>query len=234
MQLSDRFARARKYFRKYGLRRTVWRIFALLKQRLLFRRQVVLWLDLSAWNPDRLSDANMFSVGGIHNETQLPRDLCARLRQEHAEELIDRNLKRRFSKGATLWFLKQGTEFFGYIWTIPSSTLRPYFFPLTARDVHAFDDFIFPAYRGMRLNSLLMTHVLAALKAAGYQRVYMETGEWNNAELRSLDRVGLERLGYATRRSKRKTIVVTWWSSAAPTTAEAAAEPPKQWPRAQG
>jgi hypothetical protein len=220
MLCSDGYIRIRKYFRKHGLRKTICRFVSLIEQRLFLTRQVVFWLDLAAWSLDPNPDDKMYSVEKIEDRNQLPEALYTRLGQEHAEELIERHLTRRFAKHATLWSLKRQSEFLGYTWTLASGTLKPYFFPLTARDVHIFDNLIFAQFRGKRLNCVLMRHVLAALKAAEFQRAYIETGEWNDAELRSLDRIGFVRIGCGTRRSRQRRHIVTWWFLERPQRAE--------------
>jgi GNAT superfamily N-acetyltransferase len=228
MQLSDRYIRAKKYFRKHGLIRSVSRVFTLAMHQMFFKRQIVFWLDLCSWTTDPRSCDESYSVAEICERVELPETFHARLEQEHAEELIDKNLRRRFEAGATLWCLTQSDVFLGYTWTIPCKTMRPYFFPLTARDVHIFDNYVFPAYRGNRLNSLLMGHVLEALKTAGFQRAYIETGEWNKAELRSLNRIGFIRLGCGKKSARQRKSVVTWWPSQGTVPRQASAEAPSK------
>jgi len=212
MQLIEAYFRVKKYFVKYGLTMTVWRLFTFLKRRLFYKRQVVFWVDLSAWEPGRYSSAEEYGIQRIEEFAQLSEPFRARLRQEHAEELIDRTMKRRFEQHATLWCLTRGADFIGYMWSIPGRTLKPYFFPLTAKDVHLFDNFVFPEYRGNRLNSILVSRMLDALKKSGYQRAYAETGEWNEAELRSFARIGFSRMGFGRKRARKRKNLVAWWS----------------------
>ena len=211
MWLSDAYLRAGNYLRKHGLKKTASRFLTQVKRQILVNREVVFWLDLSTWSPEARS-ADGYSVVSIERTADIPEAFRALLAQEYPAELQERDNRRRLGEGATLWCLRRSTEFIGFTWTVPGKTLKPYYFPLTPRDVHIIANFIFPAYRGQRLNSVLMQHVLHALKTAGAQRAYIETAEWNEAELRSLDRSGFIRLGRGSRRARQGRTVVTWWS----------------------
>ena len=90
--------------------------------------------------------------------------------------------------------------------------MEPHFFPLADNDVHLFDFYVFPEFRGRRVNPMLVSHILASLRREACGRAYIEAAEWNLAQLRSLAKLPLRRLG-AARKSclLRRTIVI--WSS---------------------
>jgi ribosomal protein S18 acetylase RimI-like enzyme len=199
MEMCDVLLRGKHYFRKHGFEKTASRLCTELKRRVLFHREVVYWMDLLNWVPVSDSITGAPVVLSIHSAADTPEGLRASLAEEYPPQIVNRNIDNRFKQSATLWCLKDGSEFLGYTWTIAGKTLVPYYLPITPRDVHIFDNLIFPSYRGRHLNSNLMTHVLNALKSAGFQRAYIETAEWNTPEQRSLDRIGFRRLGYAMR-----------------------------------
>ena len=171
----DLLSRTVFYARKHGLRKTVWRVYPQVTRCAFFNRE------------------------GVYG---VPEGMGARLADEVPSHIVVRNFGHRFSQDAVLWRLKAGDGFVGYTWTVGGKTPKPYYFPLTSLDVHIFDNLIFPCYRGLRFNSILMAQVLEALKAAGFQRAYIDTAEWNTSEQRSLERIGFTRLGYALKRRR--------------------------------
>jgi len=213
LQLSDAYLRATAYVRKHGVSRTIGRLLTEVRRRTVEHREVLFWFDLSAWTPDGSVNNIQYSIDAIEDRASLPEAFRLRLGQEYPLTLVDRSLQKRFEERATLWCLRHRSEFIGYTWTIPGRTLRPYFYPLTAHDVHIFDNFIFPEYRGRRLNSVLITYILRTLKVSGFHRAYIETAEWNHAELRSLARIGFVCLGCGKRGGHQGKHVVTWWLS---------------------
>ena len=202
MRPYDPFLRGRHYFQKHGFGRTARRLYEQLYRRAFANREIVYWMDLSSAPVLTHSDCAPHVILSISDPAHLPEDLQARLAEQYPAHIVSRTIAARFEEGATLWCLLERTEPLGYTWTITGRTLKPYYFPLTAVDVHVFDDFVFPAYRGRRLNAILLTHMLATLKQAGLQRAYIETAEWNTAEQRSLEGIGFHRLGYADKRRR--------------------------------
>ena len=113
------------------------------------------------------------------------------------KEIFQDQLKVRFSKGAFIWLVKQDSSLAGFVWSIVQTTVEPYFFPLTKKDVHIFDNVIFPEYRGRGINTILINHVLFELKRMGFVRAFIETHTWNTSEIKSLIKTHFYRLAEA-------------------------------------
>ena len=148
-------------------------------------------------SPDELDSANAERIIAAWNP-----DITKKL---HAE---------RFSRGACLWLLKMDGRVAAYGWTIREQTIDPHYFPLGPGDVHLFDFFVFPEYRGRRLNPALVSHILAQLATENVSRALIEAAEWNTPQLASLQRTPFRRVGCARKcRFFGKTIVI--WSAEA-------------------
>jgi hypothetical protein len=88
----------------------------------------------------------------------------------------------------------------GYTWTLSGRTLQPYCFPLTARDVHIFDDLIFPPYRGRSLNSIYWAMFLSISKEPSFSGrmlkqpsgILLNGGPWRRQVLVDSDGEGSE------------------------------------------
>ncbi len=103
----------------------------------------------------------------------------------------------RFDKGATLWLFKLEGKLAGYGWTMIGGAMEPHFFPLGANDAHLFDFFVFPEFRGRRINPVLVNHILKRLAKENRSRAFIEAAEWNAPQLSSLARTPFRALGYA-------------------------------------
>jgi len=125
-------------------------------------------------------------------------------------ELAQRQLEERFKAGASLWLIRCEGQVAGYGWTLAGRTMRSYFVPFGADDVHLFDFLVFPEYRGRRVNPTLVSYILAALTQEGKSRAYIEAAEWNQAELKSLGRTTFHLLGRARKTAFLGRTIVEW------------------------
>ncbi len=110
---------------------------------------------------------------------------------------VRRQLSGRFARGASLWLYKLDDKVAGYGWTLTGTAIAPHFFPLGRGDEHLFDFFVFPEYRGRRINPSLVKHVLAKLALEANGRAFIEAAEWNTPQLNSLGRLPFHKLGHA-------------------------------------
>jgi ribosomal protein S18 acetylase RimI-like enzyme len=98
---------------------------------------------------------------------------------------------------------------------LTGNTIEPHFFPIGIQEVHLFDFFVFPEYRGRCINPSLVMHILDELAADGKSRAFIEVEAWNWVELSSLSLTPFRPLGLALRfRILGKTLVL--WSTAFP------------------
>ena len=110
-----------------------------------------------------------------------------------------RRLSERFARGASLWLFEIDNDLAAYGWTLRGDTIEPHFFPLGSNDVHLFDFFVFPEYRGRRLNPALVNDILSELAIESrYQgRAFIDAADWNTPQLHSLKRMSFHQLGCA-------------------------------------
>jgi GNAT superfamily N-acetyltransferase len=108
-------------------------------------------------------------------------------------------IPERFAAGAELWLIKTDAQLSGFGWTLQGRTLEPYFFPIQPQDVHLFDFFVFPNFRGRGINAALVMHILSRLAGEGIRRAYIECAAWNQAQLRSLKKTDFQRYASASK-----------------------------------
>ncbi|MEO7299887.1 MAG: GNAT family N-acetyltransferase [Verrucomicrobiota bacterium] len=121
-----------------------------------------------------------------------------------------RQLVERFQRGASLWILKLEGDLVAYGWTLVGKTIEPYFFSLNSNEVHLFDFFVFPAFRGRKINLALMNHILAALASEQKSRALIEAAEWNSAQLSSLKNSQFQQVGRARKGTVFRKAKVKW------------------------
>jgi GNAT superfamily N-acetyltransferase len=124
--------------------------------------------------------------------------------------LAQRNIKERFGQGASLWLIRSDGQLAGFGWTIQGRTLEPHYFRLGSGDVHLFDFLVFPRFRGLGINPLLVRSILGRLALECHGRAFIEAAEWNHPQLSSLARTPFHRLGSARKFTILGHTVVRW------------------------
>ncbi len=211
MSIKAAYLRVKKYLEKHGIKAIVERALLEFKNQLFFNRDIVFRFDLLDKKYEVLSIPEKYVIERMKKRSEIPDKFMKSFKEHQAVELLDNNIRRRFENGAFLWCLIKEGDFIGYIWSIVGKAMKPYYLPLTENDVHMFDNFIFPQYRGRMYNSILMNHVLERLRIEGLQRAYMETAEWNRAECKSLIKNGFVQISFAKKRFRCGKNIVTWW-----------------------
>jgi GT2 family glycosyltransferase/ribosomal protein S18 acetylase RimI-like enzyme len=208
-RLQDLITRFSWYARRHGLQATVKRTWLALKRTLTENRLVLFYCDLGTFKATPLEGAAGGKIERITAETGLDARNMLRIANVGPPEIVQRQFSERFARGASLWLFKKEDQVAGYGWTLTGRTMEPHFFPLGSNDVHMFDFFVFPEYRGQRINLSLMVHILSTLASERKGRVFIEAAEWNTPQLHSLSRMPFERLGSASKfRLFGRTIVV--------------------------
>jgi hypothetical protein len=195
MGISNSISRITAYYKLHGFQATIQRA-VLAAQRALFAgRMVVFYCDLP------VKGARSVNIPGSMRIDRLTVE--AELLQQDFEEITSfwnptqarRNVKERFSNGASLWLIKSEDHVAGYGWTIQGRTIAEYYFPMAPNDVQLFDFYVFPKFRGRALHWLLTAYILQAITADGASRAFADTGEWNQAQLSSFKMTPFRRLG---------------------------------------
>jgi GNAT superfamily N-acetyltransferase len=109
-----------------------------------------------------------------------------------------------------LWLLKLENSIAAYGWAVLGRTIEPHFFPLAANDAHLFDFFVFPEFRGRRLNPALVNHILVHLACETSGRAFIEAARWNQPQLASLARLPFRKLGCARKFQLLGRTIVMW------------------------
>lgn len=193
--MSNLINRAADYYRRHGLKNSFSRARLGIKRALFDSRMVVFYCDLAKLNPAAVNVPASLRIEWLTDYADLnPHDLQEMTIFWNSKQ-AHRNIQERFEKGATLWLVKSGDTLAGYGWTIQGRTIEPYYFPLCITDVHLFDFYVFPQYRGHGINPYLVTQILQVLSSESCARAFIEAGEWNRAQLLSLEKTAFIRLG---------------------------------------
>jgi ribosomal protein S18 acetylase RimI-like enzyme len=197
MSISNSIPRLTIYFRRHGLAATIRRAQLAGKRALFADRMVVLYCDLGERRSPQVNVPTALRVERLRALTDLSAEHLQAMTNFWNPRLADRNIRERFEKGASLWLVECEEQLAGYGWTLQERTIEPYYFPLTQDDVHLFDFYVFPHYRGRGMNLYLIGHILNSFATNCAGRAFIEAAEWNDAMLLSLRKTSFRRLGLA-------------------------------------
>jgi len=210
MHLQEYIGRFLHYAKHHGLWVTAKRTLLGLRRMLAGNRFVLFYCDLASFEVTPLDEPAQGTIERRFSGTRLdPQDLD-RIMNAGYPPTVRRQLAERFAQGASLWLFELEDKLAAYGWSLIGHTMEPHFFPLGRNDVHLFDFFVFPEYRGRRINPALVSHILNNLALEGKARVFIEAAEWNTAQLHSLERVPFQKLGYARKHSLLGGTIVVW------------------------
>jgi len=171
---------------------------------------VLFYCDLATLTAPRADLPSFLKVERKKSSTDLsPEDLEA-MTSFWNPRVAQGNIRERFGKGASLWLIKSHDRLAGYGWTLQGRTIVPHYFPLGPDDVHLFDFYVFPQYRGQGMNPFLVTRILRSLAREGAGRALIEAAEWNRAQLSSLSRTPFRPLGRARKLTIFGRTIVFW------------------------
>lgn len=198
------------YAKHHGLWGTVKRALAGLRRMLAGNRFVLFYCDLVDFKAPAFDGMAQGKVERKIAETGLEAQDLHQIVNAGYSPAVRRQLAKRFAQGATLWLFELEDKLAAYGWTLSGHTMEPHFFPLGRNDVHLFDFFVFPEYRGRRINPSLVRHILNNLALEGKARAFIEAAEWNTAQLHSLQRMPFQKLGHARKHSLLGRTIVVW------------------------
>jgi len=209
VNLSNSVLRLTTYCKRHGLRATAERGVQIVNRIMFSGRTVLFYFDLAGEVPGP-ADAPTIGFERKRNEAEL----CQPDLQEFVgfwnPKIARQQMGDRFRRGASLWLVKDDRTLAGYGWSLQGRTIEPHYFHLGHDDVHLFDYYIAPPYRGRGLNPLLVNHVLRNMGAEGGRRAFIEAAEWNHAQLSSLRKTPFHRLGCARKLTIGSRTIV-WW-----------------------
>jgi GNAT superfamily N-acetyltransferase len=211
MAIRALYLRTVKYLQRHGLKSSVKRLWREARNKFRYNRDILFHRDMLLGGFESHPMPENCRVEKFDKDTGMPERLSKRIGQEYSEELLQEYVHNRFETGACLWCLMNDTEDMSYLWTLKGRAMKPYYFPLTQRDLYVFDGFTFPAFRGKGLNCVVLDFVLKHFRDEGFLRAYLETHEWNSAVIKMVPKNGFVRLGLARKKVHRGKVKVTWW-----------------------
>ncbi|MGA8765330.1 MAG: GNAT family N-acetyltransferase [Candidatus Sulfotelmatobacter sp.] len=210
MGISTFISRLALYHQRNGSGATVRRAALEVSRALFSNRMVLFYCDLSALDAGPVGLPGSLTVERKGNETEVSSLDLAAIIDSWNSKVAHRFIKERFGQGASLWMIKSEGRLAGYGWTLQGETVEPHYFRLGPEDIHLFDFYVFPSYRGQGLNPLLLTHILHHLTTECTGRAFIEAAEWNHAQLASLRKTAFHRLGQASKFTIFRRTVVCW------------------------
>lgn len=210
MRLLDSVKRFCQYLRRHGFRSTLDRLVLACKRVRSGNRYVLYGCDLATYKPAAPDDLNCAKVERKETEHELEEHDLSKIANTWNPAIARRRVAERFERGASLWLFKLDGKLAAYGWTLVGQAIEPHFFPLGPNDAHLFDYFVFPEYRGRRINPALVNHVLGMLAAEMRHRAFIEVAEWNTPQLSSLGRTPFQPIGRAWKISVFGKTLVIW------------------------
>jgi ribosomal protein S18 acetylase RimI-like enzyme len=197
MAISASISRLTAYYKRHGVGATFRRINLAARRTLFSNRMVLFYCDLSTLSSPAPEMPSRLKVERHQSQSDLsPQDL-QEITSFWNPDLARRNMNYRFELGSSLWLIRLEDNVAGYGWTLQGRTVEPHYFCLGSYDVHFFDFHVFPKYRGRGLNPVLVNHILRSLSTELQGRAFIESAEWNQAQLASLTKTTFHRLTVA-------------------------------------
>jgi GNAT superfamily N-acetyltransferase len=210
MGISSSISRLGAYYTRHGFVGTIRRAALAARRALFSNRMVVFYCDIAKQTTAPANLPDSLKVERLRSYAELsPQDLHQIINIWNPK-LAHRNMKERFDRGASLWLIKSEGRLAGYSWTLQGHTMVPYYLPLGQDDVHLFDFYVFPKYRGRAIIYFLVIQILQMLAVEGAARVFGEVGEWNQASLSSYRLTPFRRLGWARMLTIFGRTIVCW------------------------
>lgn len=198
--------------RRHGARATARRAFEFALRAFANDSMVLYYCDLStasltAWGAQTPGE---LQVARIRCGEPIPRRDWDRMVNHWNPRLATRSFAQRFDRGACVWLLRRDGDLAAYGWTLRGATFESHYVPLGVDDVHLFDFWVAPEYRGLSLNPALVRHVLHAMATEGCTRAFIESSDRNAAQLTSLRKTPFRELGAARKLTLGRTTLVAW------------------------
>ncbi len=185
------------YLKANGLSKTAIHALEVGKRNIFQNRFIIFYADIATIKDKEIKLPDSWTVECKQQQGDIKEIDLNRLLSSWNKTIKNRQIRERFDKGAILWFLKINNELAAFKWTIRKKPVKPYFFPLTDCDVHVFDAFVFPEFRGKNINAFLTKYVFFELKKDNTIRAFAEVHAWNKQELNSIQKSGFIRLSSA-------------------------------------
>jgi len=210
MAISTSVSRLAVYYARHGLGATFRRTSLALTRGVFSNRMVVFYCDLASVSPAVVSIPDSLTVRRQRGLVELGELELHELTAFWNPTVALRNIKERFAQGANLWIIKSDGQLAGFGWTLKGRTIEPHYVRLGPEDVHLFDFHVFPQFRGLGLNPVLVKAILRTLAQESAGRAFIEAAEWNKPQLSSLTKTPFQKLGLARKFTLLGRTTVRW------------------------
>lgn len=210
MSLPDSINRPWQFVRRHGLRATIGRLGMSAKRAWVGNWHILFVCDLGNYQTSSPGDLKEAKVERKNSEPELSGGDLNRIVGIWNPAIARRQLAERFARGASLWLFKLDGQLVAFGWTIIGQTMEQHFHPLGKNDAHLFDYFVFPEYRGRRINPALVNQVVSVLAAERRRYAFIEAAQWNAAQLSSLGKTPFRRFGRGRKGSFFRKTRVLW------------------------
>jgi ribosomal protein S18 acetylase RimI-like enzyme len=153
---------------------------------------------------------SQLSIERLRNLYEIGEAERRKIGSDRTAKVCDRLIAERFRKGASLWLARWDGDLAGYGWSLSCGSMEGCYYPADPEDVHLLEFLVFPEYRGQRINSLLVNHILRHLAAEGRVHAYLDVAEWNQAGLNSYRRTSFRPVGISKGGPLRRRRIVKW------------------------
>jgi GNAT superfamily N-acetyltransferase len=204
------FMRFIRYYKRNGIIGTAHRFLQKIGRLFFPKSDVLFFVDLPGLQNEQFVLPDEFSIDCIKSQAEISKQDLDVLFENIGEKIFIHQIEERFDEGALLWLVKVNGILAGHIWSIQAKTIQPHFLPLTDKDVHLFDDFIFEEFRGRGVNPVLIDYMLGQLKKENMTRTFIETNLTNESEIRSLAKTSFKRFGLARKYHAFGRCFVVW------------------------
>jgi ribosomal protein S18 acetylase RimI-like enzyme len=206
------FIRFLEYIKKRGILNSIGHTFYIIKRDFFQRKQILYFTDLTEMKDESIILPQGYAIELIKNMKELSGEHVSEYIRHHSiGDKVKEKMERRFQKGSWLWCMTYHSKLVGFVWTKRNTPFKLYFFPMTDKDVHFFNNEVFSEYRGRGINTILINSVMFYLKQMGLLRCYIETGTWNKPEQRSLAKTYFAEIGIVSTFKVFKRHYTVWY-----------------------
>ena len=212
MHLPDSALQMISYYRRNGFWATWWHAAVYLWRTVFQTERVLLCCDLQragvALSSSRLP--GQLTIERLRSLDEIGEADWRKIESTRTPAICHRVFAERFKKGASLWLARCDGNPAGYGWTLSCGSVEGRYYPADGKDVHLFEFLVFPEYRGLRINSLLVNHITSQLATEGRVHAYLEVAQWNKSGLNSYRRTSFRPLGISKQGLLRRRRLVKW------------------------
>lgn len=197
----QKIQRFRRYYKDHGFLSLIRRTGVIFWRTFLQKKTILFYTDLADFENMKIDlPENVIIERKDCEDDIIPEDITKLTEQRgkyRGRGAVLHQMKERLRNGARLWLIRVDGHFAGFLWSMRSGTVAPFYFPLTNNDVVIFDIETFSEFRGRGLNPLLMNFTMYKLKREGVLRFFICVNVWNKSSIHALRKTCFGKFGVA-------------------------------------